>query len=472
MMAMSTLRAPRDFAGDKAAALDDFFAAMAKALARGDPEKQQNTSRICNLIRAQLCARNIFDIGGLVKMSRKNLLAALAMVGKDLEFWVESLEDILEIEFHSPLAIGASSTSGEAPASGALVLPQSMTGRVSTYTAKGEIGLGAELLELGTLEAVVFVYAMFTKLTTANPKLEEIREAEVQHVLDTCWEFTVSKFGKVNIDIIYRKHVGTQLRLLFPKLPKRGKVEGKDRNFTEMLKWRFSNPRKRPVEGKVTYKAGFVLDRINICEEGLALIDEKKFPLALSDKGTVEKKFIIIDKGPEEHPAGSTPPMPHFGYTPHEPYESEFSAGAFQPRSKAIPRAEYFASLAGTFMPTVQAVPHFDLHVQPHTYAIELPGQQPRAPAIATASTAGSREPVDPQGEFVCSQKRTAEEVVGKENAPPNKIPRAKAPKEPKGRKAAPLKPTDTLSARTEPVCRPRPRHRPRRRPPACERRR
>ena len=37
---------------------------------------------------------------------------------------------------------------------------------------------------------------------------------------------------------------------------------------------------------------------------------------------------------------------------------------------------------------------------------------------------------------------------------------------------AAPLKPTDTLSARTEPVCRPRPRRCPRRRPPACERRR
>ena len=76
------------------------------------------------------------------------------------------------------------------------------------YTAKGEVGLGAELLEKGLLEAVVFVYAMFTLLTTANPKLEEIREAEVQHILDTIFEFTFSKYGKVNIDIIYRKHVG------------------------------------------------------------------------------------------------------------------------------------------------------------------------------------------------------------------------------------------------------------------------
>jgi hypothetical protein len=241
------------------------------------------------------------------------------------------------------------------------------------YTAKGEVGLGAELLEKGLLEAVVFVYAMFTLLTTANPKLEEIREAEVQHILDTIFEFTFSKYGKVNIDIIYRKHVGAQLRILFPRLPKRGKVEGKDRHFTEMIKWRFSNSRKTPVEGKVSYKAGLVIDRVNICEEGLSLIDEKKFPVTLSDKGMVEKKFIIVDQGPQPVPEGYSPIL-HFG---HEPYEADHSAGCFAPRSKAIPRDQYFASLAGTFMPTVAAVPHFDPNVHPHTTAIELPGQPP-----------------------------------------------------------------------------------------------
>jgi hypothetical protein len=51
---------------------------------------------------------------------------------------------------------------------------------------------------------------------------------------------------------------------LFPNLPNRGKVLGADRKFDEMLKWRFGNSRKSAVEGKVAYKAGMVVDRINL----------------------------------------------------------------------------------------------------------------------------------------------------------------------------------------------------------------
>ena len=40
-MALSTMRAPRAFAGDKGAPLDEFFASMAHACARGDASKKE-----------------------------------------------------------------------------------------------------------------------------------------------------------------------------------------------------------------------------------------------------------------------------------------------------------------------------------------------------------------------------------------------------------------------------------------------
>ena len=463
MLAPTTDRRPRDFAGDKAATLEDFFASMAKALAVGDAQKQAETLRTCHLIRAQLSARNVFDIGSLIKMSRNNLLTALAMAGKNLDFWVETLEDILDMAFVAPVAIGPSS---DTPASAAFATkPTSITSRVSTYTEKGEASLGARLMSTGELGDVKFQSAMFTQITTANPKLEVITEHELQHILDTVFEYTFCKFGKVNVDIIYRKHVGTQLRLCFPNLPDRGKgarkVLGKDRCFTDMIKWRFSNHRKTVKDGVAAYKSGFVMDRINICPDGLALIDTMHFPVNVSDEGKLEEKFIIVDTGPDPTLKDYPDAMPHFG---HQPYESEHGEDwlTFAPRSKAIPKPEYFANLP-PFLPTVQATPFFE-DKAPQAYALEFNRMEMiRAlnsgptPPITTAATACSAHhspaagqdehsaSIEPEVIAVCSQKRkvAASMESDKENGSGNSQPTAKVKRQPKAK----VKHTEPVSA-------------------------
>ena len=178
--------------------------------------------RTCERIQSNLCARTIFDIGGLMKVPRAKMLDILFTVDKDLDHWVESIENVLEFTFPLPLPLPqpAGHDPARAPESASLV--KTSFHRVSAYTTAGEIGLGAQLLSEKKLDAVVFVYAMFVKLVTANPKAEYITEAELIHILDTVFEYTFSMFGKVNIDKIYRVHVGRNLRLLFPWLPNRG----------------------------------------------------------------------------------------------------------------------------------------------------------------------------------------------------------------------------------------------------------
>jgi hypothetical protein len=289
----STVRLPRSFVGDKAAPLDDFFQSTAHALMRGDPSKQESVARICERIKKELSARVIIDVGGLMRLKRSKMLELLAGIDKDLEYWVEYLEDVLDFQFPTPTAVETFRDPAAPPPSAALV-PLTSSYRVATYrtekTAK-KPGLGAQLQAEGKLDRIIFSYAMFTQLVTQNPKEETLTQPEVEHINDTVWEFTFQKFGEVHVDIIYRKHCGRQLRLLFPNLPTYGGKQGDDRMFEEMLKWRFQNPRKTQAPGKKMYKPNLKVDRINLCEAAIELIEEKNFPITVLNEGKLETKF-------------------------------------------------------------------------------------------------------------------------------------------------------------------------------------
>jgi len=102
-MALTVVRLPRSFAGDKGAPLEDFFNSMAHALTRGDPVKKDAIQRFCDRVQANLAARAIFDIGGLQRLSRNNMLHLLASIEKDTEHWVDSIEDVLDFSFPTPV---------------------------------------------------------------------------------------------------------------------------------------------------------------------------------------------------------------------------------------------------------------------------------------------------------------------------------------------------------------------------------
>lgn len=323
----SIVRLPRSFVGDKAAPLDDFFQSTAHALMRGDPSKQESVARICERIKKELSARVIIDVGGLMRLKRSKMLELLAGIDKDLEHWVEYLEDVLDFQFPTPTAVETFRDPAAPPPSAALV-PLTSSYRVATYrtekTAK-KPGLGAQLQAEGKLDRIIFSYAMFTQLVTQNPKEETITQPEVEHINDTVWEFTFQKFGEVHVDIIYRKHCGRQLRLLFPNLPTYGGKQGDDRMFEEMLKWRFQNPRKTQAPGKKMYKPNLKVDRINLCEAAIELIEEKNFPLTVLNEGKLETKFSwslddtdsLPPSGQGSSPGnGTAATVPYFGNAP------------------------------------------------------------------------------------------------------------------------------------------------------------
>ena len=316
------VRLPRSFAGDKSAPLDIFFESTAHALKRGDPSKQEATARICERIRMELSARVIIDVGGLMKVKRSKMLELLASIDKDLEHWVEYLEDVLDFEFPTPAAVEAFRDPSAPPLSAALV-PISSAYRVATYKTERtekKAGIGAQLQLDGKLDSVRFAYSMFTQLVTQNPKEETLKQQEVEHINDTVWEYTFEKFGEVHVDIIYRKHCGRQLRLLFPNLPDYGGKKGDERTFEDMLKWRFQNPRKTVVDGKKVYKPNLKIDRINLCEAALELIEEKKFPVTIIDEGKLETKFSFeLDTDTNPVPAPAAQRASYFGGLPPPP---------------------------------------------------------------------------------------------------------------------------------------------------------
>lgn len=381
-MALGSLRLPRSFAGDKAASLEDFFASMAHALSRGDTTKKQMIEHFCTRVQVNLCARAVFDIGGLQRLSRNNMLQLLVNIEKDTEHWVDSIEDVLEFQFPTPVTtlLQVGRDPAQPPPSAALV-PQSVGGpRVSMYAKKNEIGLGAQLLSDGALErVVVFTLAMFTKLVTSTPSVETITEPEVTHIIDTVFEMTFTKHGRVTVDKIYRMHCGRQLRLLFPNLPNRGKVLGANRKFDEMLKWRFGNSRKSAVQGKIAYKAGMVVDRINLCDAAIEMVDEMNFPLTVINEGKLETKFEFSNAAHANGLPASQVPIK---------VANSMADDAAMPIALAVP---YFGS--APFGPATLPLPP------------RQPTQGPLAPVTAsaanTAAAAGSPTPAPPPRAYV-----------------------------------------------------------------------
>ena len=317
-MAMAMVRLPRSFAGDKAASLEDFLQSTAHALMRGDPAKQESITRLCARIQQELSARVIIDVGGLMRLKRCKMLEILAGIDKDLEHWVEYIEDVLEFEFPTSTAILPFRDPAAPPSSAALVPPPSSY-RIATYKTEKSTkapALGAKLQLDGQLDQLIFVPSMFTKIRTQNPQEETLTEPEVEHINDTVWELTFQKYGEVHVDKIYRAHCGRQLRLLFPHLPTRGNTKGDERTFEEMLKWRFQNAVKQQAPGKKAYKPNLKIDRINLCEAAIELVEKHNFPLALTDEGILDTKFIISEEHSDEKEGDGKPPATVFGDEP------------------------------------------------------------------------------------------------------------------------------------------------------------
>jgi hypothetical protein len=253
-------------------------------------------------------ARVIIDVGGLMRLKRCKMLEILAGIDKDLEFWVDYIEDVLEFEFPTSVAVVPFRDPAAPPPSAALQPPPSSY-RVATYKTEEKAktpALGAQLQADGQLDQLIFARSMFTKIRTQNPMAETLTEPEVEHINDTVWEMTFLKYGEVHVDKIYRAHCGRQLRLLFPHLPDKGKTKGDERTFEEMLKWRFQNARKKQVPGQKTYKPNLKIDRINLCAAALELVEQRNFPLTLTDEGILDTKFII-KHGEEENDDGESP---------------------------------------------------------------------------------------------------------------------------------------------------------------------
>lgn len=421
-MSISIVASPRSFAGNKAAPITEFFASFAHSLALGDADAKMRNEAIVARLQTALIARAIIDLGGMMKLLRKHMLEILALAEKSvlgttngvLNFWCDSLEDVLDFEFKVPPPVElpiAQQIGHEAPASAALVSKNMH--RVSNYKIVGKIGLGARLMSEGKLESIVFTRSMFPGLVTANLQVETLMEFEVTLLIDGWFEYTLTHFGVVNVDKIYRKHCGTQLRLLAPNLPDRGRVNGDDRYYMEMMKWRMSNTRKTQIPGQITYKAGFTVDRVNCCEGALELIENQKLPITLLDAGKVETKFIVPDV---ESPLNAIEKI-------------------------AIPMLQS-ATATSSFLPTVMAVPYFGGAVQPPA---PIPVTAPLMPVTLSAANAA------PQvgDSSVSSQKRKADLVEGMMQAEMPAAPAAAKKAKPESK---PKPKPDELSTRNAPV--------------------
>ena len=71
-----------------------------------------------------------------------------------------------------------------------------------------------------------------------------------------------------------RRHVGDQLKNLFPLLPNYGKTLGSDRSFCESLKWTAMNPRKTMNLGNSTYKSHIMAPKDLLDDRAASLIDK------------------------------------------------------------------------------------------------------------------------------------------------------------------------------------------------------
>jgi hypothetical protein len=73
---------------------------------------------------------------------------------------------------------------------------------------------------------------------------------------------------------VLRRHVGDQLKNLFPLLPNYGKTLGSDRSFCESLKWTAMNPCKTMNLGNSTYKSHIMAPKDLLDDRAASLIDK------------------------------------------------------------------------------------------------------------------------------------------------------------------------------------------------------
>jgi hypothetical protein len=262
-------RSIRDFAGQKSAPLFDVFAAWSAGMSRvpmGAAETKGKYDDVIEAILDECSARCVFDLGGLWCMTKEKFKQILvAAAAPDPDAWMLGLENALDFSFQTEFSrsltadlpsINAVKAGKQKQSKGAGADQQGanmlVKGKRQQYVSKfvnpDEDGLGAELLAAGTLANDVLTYDMFPKLETANPACEEITNTDFSHTLDVLFQFVFSKHGRVNLDKIYRDHLASEHRRLFPLLPVWGKTAGKDRDRARSIKFRFQYWRSEKVQ--------------------------------------------------------------------------------------------------------------------------------------------------------------------------------------------------------------------------------
>ena len=232
------LLGPRDFAGRKSALVADFARAFTAAL-NDKPDDVAARDRVLALLQEgprqgqEGRGPKVLDLGGLMKTQRAAFETVLVAADAD-PTWLETWEDLLEFEFPVPRV----QTKPVLKRTGGNLEP--------TFQKEAARRVGCEMEADGTLSGFVLTASDFPDLETVNPQVETLCEVpDVRYILDRTINKAVALTGSCTVDVTLRRHMGKQLRGLFPKLPDRGIVKGKDRKWTEMLKWRSQNPRKK-----------------------------------------------------------------------------------------------------------------------------------------------------------------------------------------------------------------------------------
>ena len=224
---MASLKYPREYAGMKAAPICEFFESYMRLVGDGDDDRNDLNKRVCDHIMSTLRARNVFDLGGLMHLHHHQIKTILEEVEHEesLDYFITSFEDLLEFKFrieekvHNVL---------EPPSSHKLVVHTQE--RKSEFVEEGAKKLGAEMTANGTINDFRLSRDMFPEVKTANVLLSELTEPEVKYVVDQLWLYTVSKTGALNVDKIWREHLGCQARAIFPNLPDNKGKKGSPRS--------------------------------------------------------------------------------------------------------------------------------------------------------------------------------------------------------------------------------------------------
>lgn len=231
------MMAPRDFAGMRAASVSEFAASFAFSCGNSD-EMKAKAQKVADLLKDGLpgVSPNVADLGGLFRLHRRVFVDILEAAGAD-PAWVETWEDILDFKFAVP-------QDWENEYQGALKRKGGV--QLARFKRTKAQRTGASMSADGTLKNFVLSRDDFPGVECKDPLNQTISTEDLEYVMDQAKiKYQHVTNGNPSIDKTMRKHMGKQLRDLFPKLPDRGiYIKGEDRDFTRMLIWRFSNPRK------------------------------------------------------------------------------------------------------------------------------------------------------------------------------------------------------------------------------------